>query len=243
MLTPRFSPQENYRIAAFLHHNKALYSFRQALTDVNEENCHYLFACGGLLALTSFARAQDRPHDLLQEPLATPPSSPILECIDLIRGMHNVLDAHDMYRWVMSGPMSILFKAGREGCDSPLDEKASLEIGFLIDIFQERSSEEKFKVYQNAAEHLRSTFIQGEEKDISSAFRWSTSVIPEYMTLLKANEPEALLILAYWCVLLNKITWCWVLKGWPRDILETTIIPALDDTWKPWLKWPLEKVI
>lgn len=124
-----------------------------------------------------------------------------------------------------------------------LDEEAGAEIQLLVAMFQERSRGDKSRVCQEAASLLMRTFAQCTRKpEISKAFYWPSTVSVEYMTLLKANEPEALLVLAYWCVLLDKISWCWIMEGWPMDLLEGAIAPMLDDTWKAWLRWPLEKV-
>lgn len=148
-----------------------------------------------------------------------------------------------MYRCINLGPMALMLRTQTEEHRPSLDEEAGMEIQLLIAMFQESSLGEKSRVCQEAASFLMRTFVQCTgEPEVSKAFYWPSTVSAEYMALLKANEPEALLVLAYWCVLLDKVSWCWIMKGWPMDLLEGAITPMLDDTWKIWLRWPLEKV-
>ena len=239
-----FAVTEKYRIAAFLYHNKALSSFRQALSHVTQENCHYFFICGGFLVLTSAASRRTRSLSSHEKSAAPSPLSPILECIELMRGSHLVQQTADTYEWIKSGPMSAMVLSVVEGYESSMDEIASVEIASLISMLQQKSFGEKRKVCQTAAEELRQTFrVDAGEKEIGIVFSWPSTCSSEYLALLKADEPEALLVMAYWCVLLNKINWCWIVEGWAQDILKTIITSILDETWKPWLRWPIDQVI
>ncbi|KAH8667976.1 hypothetical protein BGZ60DRAFT_515428 [Tricladium varicosporioides] len=234
---------QRYRTAAFLHYDQSVSSFRQGFSNVNEENCHRYYVFGALLALGSFARPRDIPHGSDESTQSRIIMSAFLEAVDLVRGMHRILSTENMYRCINLGPMAIMLRTQVQESAPSLDEEASMEIQLLIAMFQERSSGEKSSVCQEAATFLRRTFVQcSGEPEISKAFYWPSSVSAEYMSLVKANEPEALLVLAYWCVLLNKISWCWIMKGWPVDLLEGAITPVLDDTWKTWLRWPLAKI-
>lgn len=60
--------------------------------------------------------------------------------------------------------------------------------------------------------------------------------------LVKRRVPQALIILAYHCVLLNVLDDRWWIQGWAARVL-TDIMGSLDEIWKHWVEWPVEHVM
>lgn len=60
--------------------------------------------------------------------------------------------------------------------------------------------------------------------------------------LIKRRVPQALIILAYYCVLLDVLDTRWWMNGWASRVL-TDILGTLDEVWKHWVDWPVEHVI
>ncbi|KAI6780571.1 uncharacterized protein J7T54_000211 [Emericellopsis cladophorae] len=58
---------------------------------------------------------------------------------------------------------------------------------------------------------------------------------------LQAREPEALVIFAYYCVLLHNLESYWWIQTLPRDIMEE-IWGALNYEYRYWIQWPAEQL-
>ena len=60
------------------------------------------------------------------------------------------------------------------------------------------------------------------------------------MKLVYERRPEALVVLAMYCVLLKQADWVWFLRGVGVKML-VAIEEELDTDWKPWIQWALEQ--
>ena len=67
-------------------------------------------------------------------------------------------------------------------------------------------------------------------------FIWPSELSEEFLQLMYDRRPEALIILAHYCVLLKKINSCWYLKGLGENLLKS-IREALTPEWWPWIQW------
>jgi len=67
---------------------------------------------------------------------------------------------------------------------------------------------------------------------------WPGNVSQRFVELIQERRPEALVILAHFCVLLKKVDSCWWLAGVGSRML-TAIDEALGVEWRPWIEWPL----
>jgi len=75
---------------------------------------------------------------------------------------------------------------------------------------------------------------------MSSVYFWPGMVSSEYMKLVYERRPEALVVLAMYCVLLKQADWVWFLRGVGVKML-VAIEEELDTDWKPWIQWALEQ--
>jgi len=70
-------------------------------------------------------------------------------------------------------------------------------------------------------------------------FSW-LYMLPAIVTLdMQQRHPIALLLFAYFTVLLYQLDFVWFIKEWPSHILKA-VSHSLDDTYQPLLSWPLE---
>ncbi|KXH62955.1 Upc2 protein [Colletotrichum salicis] len=80
---------------------------------------------------------------------------------------------------------------------------------------------------REAVEHLQLMFNIYHNTEIpigrrySTVQEWSTRVPTEYVNLLDQRRPEALVVLAYWGVLLHKARECWAFGGAGRTIVRS----------------------
>lgn len=76
----------------------------------------------------------------------------------------------------------------------------------------------------------------------TSIHMWAGSVSQEYVELLYAKDPRALVLLAHYCVLLKKNDKIWYLRGLGPGLLENIRL-ALGEEWQPWIQWALDQPI
>ena len=63
-----------------------------------------------------------------------------------------------------------------------------------------------------------------------------------FSKLLKQRLPQALVILAHFCVLMDLLDTRWWIHGWARRIMQD-IQTALEDSWRHWIEWPVQVVL
>jgi hypothetical protein len=63
-----------------------------------------------------------------------------------------------------------------------------------------------------------------------------------FSLLLKQRHPQALVILAYYTVLLDLLDSRWWVNGWGSRVLRD-IVCSLGDEWKSWIEWPVQTVL
>jgi hypothetical protein len=68
---------------------------------------------------------------------------------------------------------------------------------------------------------------------------WPGTVSQQFIELIHQRRPEALIVLAHYCVLLKKVDSCWWLDGVGRKLLAAIDL-ELSPEWRPWIEWPLE---
>jgi hypothetical protein len=67
---------------------------------------------------------------------------------------------------------------------------------------------------------------------------WLYRLPEELVSLLEQKEPRALVILAYWAVMLKYMDSVWFMKGWSEHVLSG-ISGYLQPGYRPWIEWPL----
>lgn len=77
--------------------------------------------------------------------------------------------------------------------------------------------------------------------DFSVVFAWRAVIPPGFVDMSESNQPEALVVLASFCVLLHTQNWRWWIEGWSSNMLRA-IERSLDDDWMPLLSWSLRVI-
>jgi hypothetical protein len=98
--------------------------------------------------------------------------------------------------------------------------------------------------YQEAVRLLRQTFdtqsaAEGERTRLSLVITWSIVVPPDYVKALRQQNPEALVILAHYAVLLHRGRDLWLIGDGGQFLIES-ICERLGSSWNEWLKFPRE---
>jgi hypothetical protein len=63
-----------------------------------------------------------------------------------------------------------------------------------------------------------------------------------FAQLVKRRLPQALIILAYYCVLLDILDNRWWIHGWSKRVLQD-VLGSLDEQWRHWIEWPVQTVL
>jgi len=83
---------------------------------------------------------------------------------------------------------------------------------------------------------------------------WSTVTPDTYISLINQRRPEALVLLAHYCLLLSKIDTVWWLKGISRHLLRSVCkalekvdslgaVEGSERSWESWISWPLQELV
>ena len=63
-----------------------------------------------------------------------------------------------------------------------------------------------------------------------------------FALLIKRRLPQALIILAYYCVLLDVLDNRWWIQGWSKRVLQD-VHGSLDEQWRHWIEWPVQSIM
>jgi len=146
------------------------------------------------------------------------------------------------------GPLLVTQHITKENCDNPDDyELEKLEALFepSANTPVTTTSPSELEVCAQALAILRRVFRlpYAPNKtwlDVRGAvFIWPGAVSQEFVDLLFERRPEALVLLAYFCVLLKRINSYWYFEGLGVGLLER-VGEGLDswgEGWREWIAW------
>ena len=102
------------------------------------------------------------------------------------------------------------------------------------------------EVYQASLERLQIMLddcksVDGLLTKSNVAFAWLITSSPEYITLLDERRPEALVLLAYYAVILHWRRESWIIGNAGRSMF-TLITTYLGQRWELWLAWPKSEI-
>jgi hypothetical protein len=109
------------------------------------------------------------------------------------------------------------------------------------------SDPHKLKVLCDAVEFLKRSYglvFSGTHSDdcrLRSLFIWLYKISDDYVDLLKEGDSEALCVLAFFCVLVQRFDYLWWIEGWGRHLIES-IYTSLDSAYRLWVQWPIEEI-
>lgn len=109
------------------------------------------------------------------------------------------------------------------------------------DIEAMRDATHQTDLYDSAIEHLSHALEQlmkgGEPKVF--AFWWSSRIPAEFLDLLEARRPFALVVLAHYSVILHHLRGSWWMGDWGNRILQE-IGDILEPEWQDLINWPID---
>lgn len=230
----RPSQEPNYVRLATHHQTCALAYLRTALHDITAENCHAIHATGHLIVKYAFAAPRSQTSLVF-----TPRVGLTSEFLPLLRGVWSVYEV--CHAWLLAGPL-------KPCLGQPLDPNPDFSLypndshfASLIPLLSSASSPSS--PYPNTdpspslqALHLirsLAAHVHTPEPSLSPqqlryrtktlVFRWSALVPQSYIQAMSDREPEALVVLGCYCVLLKIMQeepGYWFMDGAAERLLE-----------------------
>jgi hypothetical protein len=229
--------QDAYRQTAVRHQDIALSLFRSLMPNISESNCHAFFALSSLIVVFAFA-APRAPHSLA----FTDDSEEPTEWLPLIRGVRSILVS--VWPWIKSGSLGGLLPDGIEQPNPrELSEAADDQFQRLLRLCEATSAgPDAAEAYREAIHGLRTCYVKLYSKaptecEVSIAFLWPVLIPQKFVRLLNSRAPEALIILAHYCVILHHLDGYWWKTGWTGHLIDN-ISRVLDEPWRSWMQWP-----
>lgn len=223
---------EYYRNYAAALHTRAVTLFNDVLPNVDDSNRVPAFAFSSLLGTYLLGDALRHHTNDFRGLLER-----FTQCLHLRRGMLAVV----------GGSWSIIRETGLLSHTEGMNPVKGFECDPLLDLLRSGHLDSaSIEVYQTATEHLQSTFdmyryLSEKDASIHAIFAWPTLVSADYTQLLHQQRPEALIILAYYAVLLHWQRKVWVFGNGGRVLIES-IRRAVGPLGERWLVWPVAQL-
>ncbi|KAJ6023394.1 uncharacterized protein N7446_013754 [Penicillium canescens] len=245
-----------YTLHACAHQDSALPQFRHAIHHPDEKNCDAILSFAYLLIIYSFATdTQNTINSLLivEDTYANSDETELIlpQWLHFIRAGCSMLC--DVWDRIENGPASALASAWDElGANKFEDKREDLP---YLDYFKSLVpgdgswSDESIEIYHSAANTLTESFaLHGRAKRKSHVNPWNIlGVWPvrlevAFISLISERHPGALILLAYYCIILKDMENCWYFEGRPAKLLQS-IADVLDAGWHPYIQDPIEIVM
>ncbi|CAH0026133.1 unnamed protein product [Clonostachys rhizophaga] len=234
---------EHHEGVAARHQNFALPLFRSALASVTEQNCHAIYACGHLITKYAFAKPRSR-HDLL---LLSGTDTPA-DLLSLLRGSFAIYDY--AFEWLSTGPLGDCLEEPLEkdpdSSKTPADRRLAHLSAWLSHRGGGSDKDHNISSCCDALNNLRRLFAMdatpGQTMSTKTlAYSWPTQVSDKYIQLVFERYPEALIVLAHFCIMLMRVDGFWFMRGSAKGILKQCWDHLSSDL-RRHIQWPLDVV-
>jgi hypothetical protein len=242
------SQRSAHLLSARTHQDAAMPLFRRAIAQVDRWNCNAVLVFSHLLVIYSFATDF---HDSDDKLLLASPSDTRMDmmCSWLYFIRNGCVAVCDYWDMIESGPLAPLansWESDIPGLRDDAPEPSLTEHLLFIAPSNEDSkdehpgshpwSERVREVYRDSATQLAWAFtaaqsLRGEDFTTWDAVRlWPMEISTEYIALLVQEHPAALILLAHYCLLLERLQPHWYFEGRVPQLLNA-ILERLDPRW------------
>ncbi|KAI4768371.1 hypothetical protein D6C77_08992 [Aureobasidium pullulans] len=195
----------------------------------------------------AFSRAEymHNPHQF-SEPID--PIDKIIESFQLSRGISMVAARYWPYlqeTWVGSNMPSLVDEQEEKMRSTLKDKFSTFQSVTSLALGQENPERRKVtlklvdKTFRYIAHLMADGHIHPEMIYLADA--WAVTLPVEYREMLEERRPVALVLLAYYAVLISLTSDIWHLDGWPTLLIDH-IAAVLDPGWSEFLRWPQEVI-
>lgn len=171
------------------------------------------------------------------------------EWLFLFQGMRSVMDVTSVaYNSMLS--LGVILDSGRQmdniwEMNAQSEHEGLRELESMITRYVKDPG--KSQELSQAIDLLRRSFAifygnnyTGEQR-LRGAFMWLFKISSNFVGLLRDRDSEALCVLAFFCVLLQRLDYNWWIEGWGVHLVAR-IYSVLDDGYRSWIRWPVEEI-
>ncbi|KAI5925187.1 hypothetical protein F4810DRAFT_700336 [Camillea tinctor] len=243
----------------------ALRQTTQILTNLSEQNCAELYIATVLICTCTFAKQPGPRHLLIVA------EGQEVAWWELFRGVRIVVETIGIARI-----MALIASEAGEGPSAPPVARTSTQqaeqeqtyivfrtiewetaLSNLSSFVEGQAPGPRKDTYRNTVNMLKWCFQEtfGTSADPKPAadakfqviMIWMYVLEDEYVDMLKEDEPVALVILAYFAVLLQTLESVWYLRGWAAHIVQGVSGILESSSPQPihharWIEWPMTQV-
>ncbi|RMY55743.1 hypothetical protein D0863_13213 [Hortaea werneckii] len=212
------------RTRALHHQQRGLALFQATLQDPAKADIYATFAFSIMLVILAFASAQAEP--------TFPSVDGILELFGLFRGNRTLAQMN--WEAIRASHILALIDPGAEQQEYKLDPK----LASYLEEFKDSQPDDTLK---DAVTLLTETVhvSSGKFFDSKAIGRWPSMMEEAFMDRLKADQPEALVILAHYAIVMQAYRRRRWIGNW-ADILVEAVDQALSEADKARLNWSVE---
>lgn len=238
--------REQYLQQADDHFTFGIRSVTAVLSQLDEGNCQKIYMAAVIICFVYFGRGP-RPGEYLIFSQEGP-----AEWLVLMRGVKLILQSY--HAKVFSGVLEPKADAKEyiltPEMRSELHEHTVHTEAVSRLIEHEITDPVKCAMYQSTIHNLLEVMreVYGRRSRGSSGVAlmdvligWLYRLPQGMVALLGEKEPYALVVLAYWAVMLLYMESAWFMRGWAEHVL-LGISTSLDCDLRPWIEWPLRRM-
>ncbi|KAJ5375158.1 Protein of unknown function DUF3468 [Penicillium concentricum] len=221
--------QRSYMLQAIRHQDQALPAFHLATMQVDTNNSQAILAYAFFLVV--YGLSSESEDEILFLGNDREASSPSSNWISLLRNGCSMLC--NVWTELTQGSLAPFTAIWRDDLSFAADPSDTLLVSLLSAMpdsseavaYDQILSDNNMYIYRDAALKLAEAFefIRrfGATLSVWDALSsWLTRVLPEYFDLLDHNHPGALLLLAYYAVLLKPLQTEWFLRGRVTKLMD-----------------------
>lgn len=216
---------------------QALNSFNSVQREVDASNCATVLMFTSLLAVHVLA---DPSRTVGLD--ANQYLDHVIHCIMLMRNVQKLI-IHDWYEYLRETELKPIFEVWQPPQPYQIPQQC-LDLAKLTD--NPDLAEPAKEAYDQAIERLHWVFAVSKvpyerHNTVRWLLGWPIQLNAAYQERLDQRRPEALIILAYFAVLLLFYKDCWVV-GDSGQFLIKAISAHLGPHWAHWMAWPLSLI-
>ncbi|KAJ5086544.1 hypothetical protein NUU61_007851 [Penicillium alfredii] len=235
--------RDQYVMQADSHFTFGIRSVTAVLSKLDPENCQLIYMSAVLICLVYFGHGPRLGEYLVFGETGK------AEWLVLMRGVRSILHAHrsKIFTGVLEPqPDPSIQGVGPLLQDELCQQKYHVEkVRQLID--SQHLDVDTHIMYAGAIDNLLEMFeeayaFRSAGKDgicvLHVVVGWIYRRPEEFINLLEAKDPLAMVVLAHWCMLLKFMRSSWLMVGWDEHVIRG-IQTSLRADYRGWISWPV----
>lgn len=227
--------QSHYIMLAAMNHDISLPEFQSALQHISAENCLAVISYSKCLLWCSIVGNGSSKSTIT---ISETKTSWLPQWFDLLRG--SCLIVESCRAWIKGGPHVMPRLGATVDCAANSDDAHIRTLISDLQVLPECSS------WMTVFDSLRDAFALASMRHLNTPTRnainyWIGSLSDDHIKSLQEKEPWALVALAHFCVLLDRLETESFPDGHAKKLM-LIITESLDVHWKRYIRWPCEEI-